>query len=122
MQVPVGGDEGLLIHAEGWIQLPRHLPGQAVDHLQQVVGLALLLDRPTQVQSGDVQRHGLGGQLIRGRIVCFGKVPEDHIVGVQHLRNADGSGARWLQIRGKAQMVVRVEPIAAVDGEKAGGR
>ena len=118
VQIPVRGNEGLLIHTQGRIQLARHLPRQAVDHLQQVFSITLLFDGLTQAQAGDVERQSLSCQLIRIR--PFGKVPKHHIVGVQRLRNPDSGGTRGLQIRRKAKMVERIEAIAAADGEKAG--
>ena len=43
----------------------------------------------------------------------------DHGVGVERLRNADGSGSRWLKGLRKSQVIERVEAVGAADGQKA---
>ncbi len=115
VQALVRSKKGLLSHGVRRVELPRYLPCQAVERLQQLALVSILADLRPDVQVGDVQNFGIGRHLVRRCRV----MAENHVVGVQCLRNADRRCARRLQVRRQPQMIEGIEPIAAADGQKS---
>ncbi len=50
-----------------------------------------------------------------------GVAADDDEVGVEGLGDADGGGARGLEVDGEAEVIERVLAVVAGDGEEAGG-